>query len=130
MGSRAVRVVFAWVTGGVLAESERRAPPGDAAPALAKGALAGATAGNDCRPDVDAVLRAPSLLIAGSANERLLDLIGKRSAPTTAEGKFSKVSLCYIVRSFPQRRKGAKRFFIGPDSSLRLCAFAGETYLS
>src|ERR1700704_5446229 len=45
MGSRAVRVVFAWVTGDVLAESERRAPPGDAAPALAKGAPAGTTAG-------------------------------------------------------------------------------------
>src|SRR6266850_1413973 len=42
IGSRALRVVFAWVAGGVLAESTaRRVPPGDAASAFAKGAPAG-----------------------------------------------------------------------------------------
>lgn len=51
-------------SGDVLAESiESRVPPGDAASAFAKGAPAGEpTAGGVCRTDVDAVLRAPSLL--------------------------------------------------------------------
>ena len=59
IGSRAVRVALV-----ALAEStERRVPPGDVASALAKGAPAGElTAGGVCRPDGDAVLRAPSLL--------------------------------------------------------------------